>query len=65
MKVTESMDEQFALKVSFEELSNYYISLFIFLVSCICSALIIYIISTIINVYYKIQEKYTHLRFND
>lgn len=61
------MDEQFALKVSFEELSNSYIllPLFIFLVSCICSALIIYIISTIINVYYKIQEKYTHLRFND
>jgi hypothetical protein len=51
------MDNEFALKVSFQELTNSSLSLLIFTVSCICSALIVYIINTIINIYYTIKEK--------
>lgn len=60
------MDEQFALKVSFQELDNSSRLFMIFFMSCVSFALIVYIINTIINIYIIIQEKSHHqLRFID
>lgn len=59
------MDQEFALKVSFQQLSNSSLSILYFLIFLICLSLILYITTTIINVYYTIKEKYVHLQFID